>query len=134
MKTIQVTIIFVAVFFAAIGIVFVISSDYNFSQNLLLHHKLNLLDGYWFATATATTIPAEIKFLDDGTFVVTVRNEKADVDETHVGYYDLDMDNRTLEMELGSTVVKLSLYDVQRDSFSGSSAEHDLLMSFQRRF
>ena len=135
MKTIQITIISVALFFAIIGIVLAnFSSDCNLFQNSLLHPKLNLLDGYWFTTATPTPTPAEIKFLDDGTFVVTVRGENGDVDETYVGTYELDMDDSTLKMDLNSTVIKLSLYDVQRDSFSGSSAEHDLLMSFQRRF
>ena len=123
MKTVQSIIISVALFFVIIGIVlFTFSSDHNLFQNSLLYTKLNLLDGYWFTTATPTPIPAEIKFLDDGTFVVTVRDENGDVDETYVGTYELDMAYRTLEMDLNSTVVKLSLYDVQRDSFSGSSA------------
>ena len=136
MKIVHITIISVALFSAVIGVVLATSSsDYNLIQNLL-YPKINLLDGYWFTTATSTSIPAEIKFIDDGTVVVTVRNEDGDgdVDETYVGTYQLDMANRTLEMDLNSTVIKLSLYDVQRDSFSGSSAEHDLLMSFQRKF
>ena len=95
---------------------------------------MELLDGSWFTTATPTPVPAEIKFPDDGTFVVTVRDKEGNIDETYVGTYDLDMTRRTLEMDLNSTVIKLSLYDVQRDSFSGSSSEHDLLMSFQRMF
>ena len=65
---------------------------------------------------------------------MTVRDGEGNVDETYVGTYELDMIRRTLEMDLNSTVVKLSLYDIQRDSFSGSSAEHDLLMTFERRF
>lgn len=133
MKTRLLMMISAFSFFAVLGIVFVISSEYNLFQNTILSLQLNLLDGYWFTTATPTPIPAEINFLDDGTFVVTVRDEDGNVDETYVGYYLLDMVNRTLEMDLNSTVVKLSLYDIQRDSFSGSSAEHDLLMSFQRK-
>lgn len=96
--------------------------------------RLNLLDGYWFVTASPTPVPAEIKFLDNGTFDVTVKDEFGNVNETYVGTYVLDVTNHTLEMELGSNVVLLSLYDVKRDSFNGSSAEPDLLMSFQRRF
>lgn len=133
MESIQFAIISVVLFFAVFGIIFTSTSGY-IVQNSLLYPQLNLLGGYWFATATATPIPAEIEFLDDGTFVVTVRNEKGKVDETHVGYYELDMANRKLEMKISSEVIKLSLYDVQIDSFRGSSAEHDLLMSFQRRF
>lgn len=132
MKTEVLVIISVSLFFAVIGIVFITSSEYNIFQNTILSTQLELLDGYWFTTATPTPIPAEIKFLDDGTFVVTVRDEEKNIDETYVGTYELDMISRTLEMDLNSTVVRLSLYDVQRDSFSGSSAEHDLLMSFQR--
>ena len=120
--------------FAIFGIVFVISLEYNLFQNTILPLKLNLLDGYWFTTATPTPTPAEINFLNDGTFVVTVRDKDGNVGETYVGYYTLDMDKRTLEMDLNSIVIKLSLYNIQRDSFSGSSAEHDLLMSFQRMF
>ena len=134
MKTIKLIIISAALFFAVIGIVFATVSDCNLSQNPLLCTSLNLLDGYWFTTATPTPTPAEIKFLDDGTFTVTVRDENGDVKETYVGTYQLDMPNHTLEMDLNSTVIKLSLYHIKRDSFSGSSAEHDLLMSFQRRF
>ncbi|QMU55026.1 MAG: hypothetical protein GKS07_09135 [Nitrosopumilus sp.] len=133
MKIIQFAIISVVLFSVVLGIIFVSTSGYMI-QNSFLYANLNLLDGYWFTTATPTPTPSEIKFLDDGTFVVTVRNEEGDVNETYVGTYELDMDNRTLKMDLNSTVVKLSLYDVQRDSFSGSSAKHDLLMSFQRRF
>ena len=133
MKVIQSIIISAVLFSAVLGIIFASTSGY-IVQNSFLYPNLNLLDGYWFTTATPTPIPAEIKFLYDSTFVVTVRNEEGDVNETYVGTYELDMTNRTLEMDLNSTVVKLSLYDVQRDSFSGSSAEHDLLMSFQRRF
>ena len=96
--------------------------------------QLNLLDGYWFVTASATPIPAEIKFLDSGTFEVTVKDESGNVNETYVGEYMLDEVNRTLEMELGSTIVLLSLYDMEQNSFSGSSTEPELLMSFQRRF
>lgn len=96
--------------------------------------QLNLLDGYWFVTASATPIPAEIKFLDNGAFEVTVKDESGNVTETYVGAYVLDEVNHTLEMELGSNLVLLSLYDVKQDSFNGSSAEPDLLMSFQRRF
>jgi len=133
MKTSIVIIISVSLFFAVIGIVFV-TSEYNIFQNTILSPQLELLDGYWFATATPTPVPAEIKFLDDGTFVVTVRDGNGDVDETYVGTYNLNMANHTLEMDLNSTVVTLSLYHIQRDSFSGSSAEHDLLMTFERRF
>ena len=123
MKTIHITIISIALFFAIIGIILAnSSSNYNIIQNSLLHPKLNLLDGYRFTTATPTPTPAEIKFLEDGTFVVTVRDENGNVDETYIGTYELDMVNRTLEMDLNSTVVKLSLYDVQRDAFSDSSA------------
>ena len=132
MKILQ-FIIPTALFFAVIGIVFA-TSEYNFFQNTILTTHLELLDGYWFTTATPTPIPAEIRFLDDGTFTVTVRDEKGSIDKTYVGTYELDMTSRTLEMDLNSTIVKLSLYHVQRDSFSGSSAEHDLLMSFERRF
>ena len=96
--------------------------------------QLNLLDGYWFVTASPTPIPAEIKYLDNGTFKVTVKDEFGNVTETYVGVYVLDERNHTLEMELGSTVVLLSLYDVEQNSFSGSSTEPDILMSFQRRF
>ena len=120
--------------FTILGIVFVISSEYDFFQNTSLPIHLNLLDGYWFTTATPTPTPAEINFLDDGTFVVTVRDKEGNVNETYVGHYTLNMNNRTLEMDLNSTVIRLSLYDIQKDSFNGSSAEHDLLMSFQRRF
>jgi hypothetical protein len=96
--------------------------------------QLNLLDGYWFVTASPTPVPAEIKFLDNGAFEVTVKDESGNVTQTYVGAYVLDEVNHTLEMELGSTVILLSLYDVDRDSFSGSSTEPDILMSFQRRF
>lgn len=125
-----VLIVFVVVMIAMFGN----TSEYISVYNLIMHHHLNLLDGYWFTTATATPIPAEIKFLDDGTFVVTVKDEYGNVSETYVGTYTLDVVNRTLEMDLNSTVIVLSLYDVQINSFSGSSANHDLLMSFQRRF
>ena len=134
MRDIFLIIISASLFFAVIGIIFVTSLEYNIFQNTVLSIQLELLDGYWFTTATPTPIPAEIKFLDDGTFTVTVRDDEGNVDETYVGTYELDMVHRTLEMDLNSTIVKLSLYDVQRDSFSGSSAKHDLLMSFERRF
>ena len=111
MKTMQLIIIPVALFSVIVGIVLVASSDYDLFQNLL-YPELNLLDGYWFTTATPTPIPTEIKFRDNGTFVVTIRYENGDVDETYVGTYDLDMADRTLEMDLNSTVIKLSLYDV----------------------
>ncbi|MCV0366371.1 MAG: hypothetical protein K5798_03775 [Nitrosopumilus sp.] len=96
--------------------------------------QLNLLDGYWFVTASPTPVPAEIKFLDNGTFEVTVKDESGNVNETYVGVYTLDENHHTLEMELGSTVALLSLYDIERNSFSGSSTEPDLVMTFQRRF
>ncbi|QLH06518.1 hypothetical protein [Nitrosopumilus ureiphilus] len=78
--------------------------------------QLNLPDGYWFVTASVTPIPAEIKFLDTGAFEVTVKDEYGNVSETHVGEYVFDEANHTLEMELGSTVVLLSLFDAERDS------------------
>ena len=134
MKNIFLIIIFTSLFFVVFGIIFVISLEYNLFQNTVLPFQLNLLDGYWFTTATPTPTPAEINFLNDGTFVVTVRDNDGNVGDTYVGDYTLDMDDRTLEMDLNSTVIKLSLYNIQRDSFSGSSAEHDLLMSFQRMF
>jgi DeoR/GlpR family transcriptional regulator of sugar metabolism len=109
-------------------------SEHSSVQNSIMNPYLNLLDGYWFVTASITQIPAEIKFLDDGTFVVTVKDESDNVKETYIGTYTLDVTNHTLEMDLNSTVVMLSLYDVQTNSFSGSSVKHDLLMSFQRRF
>ena len=134
MKNRLLVIISASLFFTVIGIVFVTSSEYNVFQNTILSTQLELLDGYWFTTATATSIPAEIKFLDDGTFVVTVRDEIGNISETYVGTYELDMTNRSLEMDLNSTVVQLSLYEIQNNSFSGSSAKHDLLMTFERRF
>lgn len=124
----------ILIVFVVVITVFGNASEYISVQNLIMHPHLNLLDGYWFTTATATSIPAEIKFLDDDTFVVTVKDEYGNVSETYIGTYTLDMINHTLEMDLNSTVVMLSLYDVQTNSFSGSSAKHDLLMSFQRRF
>ena len=133
MRNIFLIIIFTSLFFL-LGIIFVTSLEYNLFQNTILPLHLNLLDGYWFTTATPTPTPAEINFLNDGTFVVTVRDKDGNVNETYVGYYTLDMDNRILEMDLNSTVITLYLYNIQRDSFSGSSAEHDLLMSFQRVF
>ena len=134
MRNIFLIIISASLFFAVIGIIFVTSLEYNIFQNTVMSIQLELLDGYWFTTATPTPIPAEIKFLDDGTFTVTVRDGEGNVNETYVGTYELDMVHRTLELDLNSTIGKLSLYDVQRDSFSGSSAKHDLLMSFERRF
>ena len=134
MKTIQLIIVSVMLFFVILGTVFVIFSENTSFQNSFLYPQLNLHDGYWFTTATATSIPAEIKFLDDGTFTVTVKDNDGNIDETYVGYYELDMTNGKLEMDLNSTIIKLSLYHIQRDSFSGSSTGHDLLMTFQRRF
>jgi len=125
----------IVIAFVAVGIaMFGNASEYTSVQNSMMSTHLNLLDGYWFTTVTATPIPAEIKFLSDGTFVVTVKDESENVKETYVGAYILDMINRTLEMDLNSTVIILSLYDVQTNSFSGSSVKHDLLMSFQRLF
>ena len=51
-----------------------------------------------------TPIPAEIKFLDDGTFTVTVKDDEGNIDETYVGYYELDIAHHKLEMDLNSTV------------------------------
>ena len=125
----------ILIVFVAVGIaMFGNESEHSSVQNSIMNPYLNLLDGYWFVTASATPIPAEIKFLDDGTFVVTVKDESDNVKETYIGTYTLDVTNYTLEMDLNSTVVILSLYDVQTNSFSGSSVKHDLLMSFQRRF
>lgn len=122
----------IAIVSIAVGIT-VHGNESEIASSQSTRPQLNLLDGYWFVTASATPVPAEIKFSDNNTFVVTVKDEFGNVNETYVGTYVLDVVNSTLEMELGSTVVLLSLYDVTWDSFSGSSMEPDLLMSFQRR-
>ena len=53
MKYIRLIVIPVILFFVVLGTVFVTSSGPDSFQNSFLYTQLNLLDGYWFTTATA---------------------------------------------------------------------------------